>query len=286
MKKNDRHNKYLIFISILFIISFLLTVNCGYSISNQIDLTNRESSFNYIIVDDLWAFISAPYKNILSYHSAYVWTLPTIVFFAFDNELTNLYLNNIEPNVRYGVKEGYIYPLYDYMIFSSLKSVHILNSTYLNDNKLYRFTYSVSEAIVDSYFIAQGIKMITGRARPVLSNRDPYSWFNPSLDPLGTNTSFPSLHATYFFAVSTIIGKYLDNEIFGDVIGIVAFLSIPGANHWLTDIWIGYLLGKSIGYYVWHKNKNTDLRDKWWVHLEFRSNVVGPHPSLCFLKVF
>ncbi len=276
--------KYII-IFVVLLLSFL-TVNTGLCNSQIIKHESKDSPFNYIIVDDLWDFISSPYENIFSYHSIFTWTIPTIILFGLDNQLTQFYTSEIETRVKTGREQGYIFPLNDHIIFSSLKSFHIYNASYLNDDKLYRFTYSASEAIVDSYFVAQSIKMITGRARPVLSNKGPNSWFRPTLDPFGADTSFPSLHATYYFSLSTIIGKAINNEILADIIGLAAFLSVTGHNHWISDIWIGYLLGKSIGYYVWYKNKNTDLRDKLWVHLEFRANVVGPHPSISFLKLF
>jgi hypothetical protein len=254
--------------------------------SELIKPEKKDSPFNYIIIDDLWDFVSSPYQNILSHHSIFIWTIPTIILFTFDDHLTQFYLNEIESRVRYGREKGYIFPLNDHFIFSTLKSLHIYNASYLNNDKLYRFSYSTSEAIVDSYFVAQSIKMITGRARPVLSNKGPYSWFSPTLDPFGANTSFPSLHATYYFSVSTILGKSIDNEILGDVVGLTAFLCVVDHNHWISDIWIGYLLGKSIGYYVWHKNKNIDLHEKWWVHLEIHPKFENSHPFICLSKVF
>ena len=278
-------NKFIISI-VLIALGFFLVRNYAYCESQFVKPEKKDSPFNYIIVDDLWDFVSAPYKNIFSYHNILIWTVPIIILLRLDGQLTQFYINEIETRIRYGREQGYIPPLNDHIIFSALKSLHIYNASYLNDDRLYRFSYSASEAIIDSYFVAQSIKMIAGRARPVLSDKGPYSWFRPTLDPVGPDTSFPSLHATYYFAVSTIIGKSINNEVLGDFIGFVAFFSLAGHNHWISDMWIGYLLGKSIGYYVWYKNKNIDLHDKWWVHLEFRPNVVGPHPSICFTKVF
>ncbi len=212
--------------------------------------------------------------------------MPTFILLGLDEKLTHFYINEIETAVRNGREEGYIIRLDDRLIFSCLKNLYILNAFYLDNDKLYRFTYTASEAIVDSYFVAQSIKMITGRARPVLSDEGPNSWFHPTLDPFGKDTSFPSLHATYFFSLSTIIGKSIDNEILGDVIGFLSFFSVTGHNHWISDIWVGYLLGKSIGNYVWYKNRYVDLRDKWWVHLTFRPDFVTPHPTICVLKFF
>jgi len=279
--------KYLRLALLVVALFFLLKAYSIYPENNLKEHLNSEkSSFNYIIIDDLWDFINAPSKNILSYHSFFTWTVPTFILLGLDEKLTHFYINEIVPVVIKGREEGYIIQLNDHLIFSSLKFIHLLNSVILNNNQLYRFTYSASEAIVDSYFVAQSIKMITGRARPVLSDEGPNSWFHPTLDPFGKDTSFPSLHATYFFSVSTIIVKSIDNEILGDVIGFLSFFSFTGHNHWISDMWVGYLLGKSIGNYVWNKNRYVDFRDKWWVHLTFRPDFVSPHPTICVLKFF
>ena len=250
------------------------------------DFEKESNKYNYIIVNDLWDFIRSPGKNILSHHNFFTWTIPTFILFGLDYKLTHFYINEVEVVIRNAREEGYIVSLDDSLIFNCLKALHILNAVYLDNCKLYRFTHMASEAIIDSYFVSQSIKMLTGRARPILSDEGPNSWLHPTLDPMGKHTSFPSLHATYFFSLSTIIGKSINNEIMGDVIGIVSYFSVVGHNHWISDMWIGYLLGKSIGNYVWNKNKHIDFRDKWWLHFTFRQDILSSYPSICILKFF
>ena len=132
--------------------------------------------------------------------------------------------------------------------------------------------------MTDALFIAQGLKHVFGRSRPNLTHDGPYSWGHGGFDIYGPYTSFPSSHATLYFACSTVLGKTLENEWLGDGIGAFAYFSLTGHNHWGSDMWIGYLLGKSIGNYVWDKQLNNNFSHQWFIYptLTIRDDLYVP----------
>lgn len=61
-----------------------------------------------------------------------------------------------------------------------------------------------------------------------------------------------------------IWGKMLHDEFLGDVLGGANFLIMEGElNHYVSDMVMGYLLGKAIGNYVWAQHAQDDLTSSW-----------------------
>ncbi|MFA5879534.1 MAG: phosphatase PAP2 family protein [Candidatus Margulisiibacteriota bacterium] len=238
---------------------------------------NLPTSQYYFIADDLFWVVTNPIKFI-SDQNLYLWAVPAIMF-AFDQPLYNFYSKDVEP-----VAKQWPIKFNDDFIFKSMQVVHLVNSA-LNNNDIRTVNYALGEAMVDAYFISQTVKHIFGRARPP-TGLGPYSWFHFSLNPEGPFTSFFSTHATVYFSASTILGKYFKNEILGDLIGVLAFLSLEGHNHWVSDMVVGYLVGKCIGSYVWEKCSNRDLRDSWWIYPTFMPHEGQFYPAIGAWKFF
>jgi len=231
----------------------------------------------YFIADDLASFVLNPMK-LISYENAFAWAIPVLLY-AYDQPLYNFYSREVEPRARY-------LPLKfnDDFIFKSMQIVHIINGN-LNNDEIRTLNYALGEAIVDAYFVSQATKHVFGRARPP-AGLGPYSWFNFSLDPEGPYTSFFSTHATVYFSAATVLGKYLKNDLLGDLIGVMAYFSLEHHNHWLSDMLVGYLVGKCIGNYVWEKCSNRDLRDSWWIYPTFIPGEGEFYPAIGAWKFF
>jgi hypothetical protein len=254
---------------------------------SYLSIAKETKTSQYIIADDLTDFVSHPYQNLISQQDLLLWTIPTLTLFIFDEEITNYYLTDLFPGWKQTAAD---IPLLaqnrDNLMFESVKALFFWENLYPN-TELKKFVYSAGEAMIDSFFVSQSLKHVFGRARPVLANEGPHSWGNLAFDTGGPYTAFPSTHATVYFAFSTILGKSLHNETLGDFLGALNFFVLNGNhNHWMSDMWIGYLLGKSIGNYVWEKKSNQDLSDQWFVYPSFYPGEGNTFPVLCFWKMF
>ena len=106
-----------------------------------------------------------------------------------------------------------------------------------------------AEAVVDSLIVAEGLKAITQRARP-LAGRERGEFFEGG-------SSFPSGHSIQAWSVATIVAnEYHDRPLVQvAAYGIAAAVSISrftGHKHYLSDVLVGSAMGYGIGRYVYH----------------------------------
>ena len=134
------------------------------------------------------------------------------------------------------------------------------------------------KALTYSYLIVQvGIKAIFARQRPdaTLSNGiDPYPPYttNPhhffnfrkiSFREGPNATSFPSMHATSYFAVARVMAQEFDN--YWIPYGAVSFLflaDLKSHQHWVGDMVAGGILGSVIGQGIVLSSKLWDKKQK------------------------
>lgn len=256
---------------------FFILLTSKFVVAQEVIKSPLCPSSNFMIADDLVTFVTTP-NSLLKYHTLTMWTMPTLVFLAVDGPLTKSY----EKDFKYTFAN--MIPVSDQLIFDTLKGLYVMNTVWKNDD-LNLFLYAEGEAILDAYFVSQSLKHVFGRQRP-LNNDNPYNWGHIAFQPNGRYTSFPSTHSTVYFAASTVLGKSLKNELLGDFIGLIAFFSLTEHYHWASDIWVGYLLGKSIGNFVWDRKSKEDLRDQWWVYPTFYPNEGTYYPVIGVLRYF
>ena len=120
-----------------------------------------------------------------------------------------------------------------------------------------------AKALVYSYLITQvTLKAIFARERPDLTlsdgkpprkpyTDDPYDFFKFRRINFGTGpngTSFPSMHATAYFAVAKVMAMEFHNYWipYGTVV-FVFFADVDAHQHWVGDMVAGGLLGTVIG---------------------------------------
>ncbi len=140
-----------------------------------------------------------------------------------------------------------------------------MNANWQN-KQVSQLTYLGARALLTSHFISQGLKHVVGRERPTHTD-NPHNWFNYSdLDPFGPYSSFPSSHATWYFSFTTVAGKVYNRPVLADVVGVGLYFCLPNHNHWSSDMWMGYLLGKAIGNYTWRMGKDQDLEKQWFIY--------------------
>lgn len=127
--------------------------------------------------------------------------------------------------------------------------------------------YLSSICWIEASALSMGMKFLTGRSRPQYA-ANAQDWFHLGhSDTFGRFTAFPSSHATIYFSISTIWGKMLQDEFLGDLLGGANFLIMEGEhNHYVSDMVMGYLLGKAIGNYVWAQHAQDDLTSAWVIY--------------------
>lgn len=117
-----------------------------------------------------------------------------------------------------------------------------------------------SEALVDALIISNALKVVTERPRP-LKDDGRGRFFRGG-------TSFPSGHAVNSWSVATVIAnEYGKNRFIKfTAYGLAAAVSISrytGERHFLSDIFVGSVIGYGIGRYVYrtHHDPNIDADD-------------------------
>lgn len=243
------------------------------------------SSFpsQYHIMDDLKDFGFTP-TTLTKQVPWYLWLGPTLLLYAYDKPLTDAYQQNVDAALRqnFHAVNGPFHM--DHNIYWGLSALYVMNDYYKNE-RLRQLTYLGGEAMIDGWFVSQTLKFIIGRARPT-SGESHLNWGRFDLRLFGPYSSMPSGHATVYFAFSTILGKVYEREWLGDLAGFTYYFLEVGHNHWMSDIWVGYLLGKAIGNYVWEKRvKNGDFGG-WMIYPTFRNTSEGGFPYVSFWKIF
>lgn len=230
----------------------------------------------YTILNDLTDFTVSP-SVLLRQHPLWLWSIPTILMMANDQALTDAYQTYMDKKIPLIVN--------DRLLFDIPQVLFVLNTS-LKDPDLRHLVYCLGETLTDSLFVAQGLKHVFGRSRPYLTQDGPYSWGHGGTEIFGPYTSFPSSHATIYFSFFSTVGKYYKNEVLWDGAGLITFIGLSGHNHWMSDMWFGYLLGKAISGYVWDKNTGKNLEQNWWVYPSLSRTPKDDLPMICVGAVF
>ena len=108
---------------------------------------------------------------------------------------------------------------------------------------------AIMAGVVSRFILTTLIRLLWFRARPFVALN-----FIPLINKSADEASFPSGHASFYFAVSTII--YLYNKKLGNLFYIATFLitifRIFVGIHWPADIFAGAILGIAVALII-HK---------------------------------
>jgi membrane-associated phospholipid phosphatase len=120
------------------------------------------------------------------------------------------------------------------------------------ESKIRRMGLHAAEAFVYSGAITGALKVLFGRRRPYAG--DSQLFFAPFRPTENTYLSLPSGHTTVSFAVSTALAKSLDKMYwkafwYGSA-GLVGAARIYHNKHWLSDVFLGAVIGYMVGDYV------------------------------------
>jgi undecaprenyl-diphosphatase len=106
---------------------------------------------------------------------------------------------------------------------------------------------AIIAAVITKFILADFIRWLWFRPRPFVALN-----FIPLIDQSPKEGAFPSGHASFFFALSTIV--YLYNKKAGIIFYIASFFIIIArvfvGVHWPSDILAGAVLGILMGWFL------------------------------------
>jgi len=145
-----------------------------------------------------------------------------------------------------------------YSLFTSL-GIYGYGLAVRNDN-VRQLGLRAAEAFVYSGAITNLLKMAMGRRRPFAGeNQLVFKSFNAGTD--NTYLSLPSGHTTAAFSVSTVLAAYSDNLAwktfcYGSAV-LVGAARIYHDRHWLSDVFLGGMIGYHVGKFVSNQDHRT-----------------------------
>ncbi|NCD70545.1 phosphatase PAP2 family protein [Mucilaginibacter agri] len=190
------------------------------------------------------------------------------LFVLADKPVTQWYQDNVEKNVKYKFPKlanpgnsRFFYGNDAYLNYSIMGLY--AGSLIANYKTGQMAALNSTKALVYSYLISQVfLKSIFGRRRPDLTLSDgkpaklpytdnPYDFFaihrlNFTTGPSGT--SFPSMHATAYFAVAKVMAMEFNNYwIPYGAVTVLFFADVDAHQHWVGDMVAGGIVGTLIG---------------------------------------
>ncbi len=198
-----------------------------------------------------------------------LYTLGALNLILTDKITTKFLQNHIEPNVNYTLPNISMFKNHvDWLsgndAYMSYPIIGLyLGSMFTNNEKGQYAAINAFKAVTHSIIITQlGLKTIFGRKRPYrpLSNPgedigpwtiDNFDFFNKRgafLTSDAEASSFPSLHATAYFAIAKVFQMEYDNYwIPYGAMSLIFLADLDGHNHWVGDMVVGGVVGTIIG---------------------------------------
>lgn len=148
--------------------------------------------------------------------------------------------------------------LYSPLIFAGAFG---LNGILGNDKSSKKIGYEIIQTTIYAGAITTALKLAFGRARPFTEKGSKsfggWSLFDDSFH------SLPSGHATIAFSISTVLAKNAKSDLVKVICYIPALLTaisrVYQDKHWASDVFLGGLIGYSVGSWVSSKHDGNDI---------------------------
>lgn len=200
-----------------------------------------------------------------------LYTLGAINLVLTDKITTRFLQQHIEPNVNYSLPNISLVKdktPFEWFVGNDAYMTYPIIGLYLgslvsNNEKGQYVAINAFKSLTHSIIVSQlGLKTIFGRNRPNrplnTTDQNVAPWTKDNLDFFNTRgrfitsdaeaSSFPSLHATAYFAIAKVFQMEYDNYwIPYGFMSIVFLADIKGHNHWVGDMVVGGVVGTIIG---------------------------------------
>ncbi|MFA7420354.1 MAG: phosphatase PAP2 family protein [Melioribacteraceae bacterium] len=136
-----------------------------------------------------------------------------------------------------------------------------LNGILGNDKSSKKIGYEIIQTTIYAGAITTALKLAFGRARPFTekgtNSFGGWSLFDDSFH------SLPSGHATIAFSISTVLAKNASSDLVKVICYIPAVLTaisrVYQDKHWASDVFLGGLIGYSVGSWVTSKHDENSI---------------------------
>ncbi|MDR7209983.1 phosphatase PAP2 family protein [Flavobacterium piscis] len=263
----------LIFFSLFSIPSF--AQNDSLAIKNQNDSLKikKENRFKVAgsVLSDSYLSVpgdfSAMGHNVSSdWKRTAIYTAGIIGLIAIDKQTTGFLHDHIEPNIKYSLPD--VKSTIPHVIGNDSYIVYPIIGLYagsliINNEKGQVVAVNAIKSLAYSYVLTQVVmKSLASRNRPQrrLNDDNPVKepwtkdpWDFGNFDKIhfghgGSGTSFPSFHATSYFAVAKVFQMEYNNYWIPYTFVTAVFLAdIKSHDHWVSDLLVGGLVGTIIG---------------------------------------
>lgn len=125
-------------------------------------------------------------------------------------------------------------------------------------------TITAGKAVIVANAIATWSKVLAHRHRPSDDTPSkPNQWDGPRLDL--KNDSFFSSHTVTAFSLATVIAStYSDHKwvppVAYSVASLIGVSRITGNNHWVTDVFVGAVIGYGVGKLIYKLNRSKKIK--------------------------
>ena len=135
------------------------------------------------------------------------------------------------------------------------------------------------ESLMFTQGITQVIKYSVGRARP-FADKGAYHFEGFRTHVSSYSLSFPSGHAATAFSLASVIAEQYDNKVIDwvsySVASLAAWARVNDNVHFVSDVFVGGVLGTWVGKTIVRLNKNKDVKSKELsAHPEIGLNSIG-----------
>lgn len=148
----------------------------------------------------------------------------------------------------------------------------LLHGIIYENNVNKKVGFEVTQSFIYSIAITGSLKFIIGRSRPYTTD-NPFS-FNPCRYFSDDYWSLPSGHSTIAFSLSTVLSENINSDILKILVYLPAFVTaysrISYNKHWLSDVFLGGLVGYTVGKYITKVHNKNGL------------NLISPEPKPLF----
>ena len=185
-----------------------------------------------------------------------------IAIHQIDEPLNNMIYRNSAPFIK--VFSNTLKPFGNALyILPALGATYIYAHTTDKDN-LSGFTITAGKAVIITNAIATWTKVLAHRHRPYDDTPSkPNQWDGPRADL--KNDSFFSSHTATAFSLATVVAStYADHKwvppVAYTMASLIGVARITGNYHWATDVFVGAVIGYSVGKLVYKLNRSKKIK--------------------------